>query len=55
MNNVDNNKPEIAENTEENYVPFVNEECGDTMWDQVLKEAEERDRKERNAVPPGRS
>ncbi len=25
--------------------PFVNEECGDTMWDTVLKEAEERLRK----------
>ncbi len=22
--------------------PFVNEECGDTMWDRVLKEASER-------------
>ncbi|MCF0058804.1 hypothetical protein [Dyadobacter sp. CY356] len=23
---------------EENYLPFVNEECGDTMWDDVLAE-----------------
>jgi uncharacterized protein YndB with AHSA1/START domain len=26
----------------EENVPFVNEECGDTMWDEVLKESEER-------------
>ncbi|MBS1511327.1 MAG: hypothetical protein JST86_10840 [Bacteroidetes bacterium] len=24
-------------------VPFVNDECGDTMWDAVLLEAEARD------------
>lgn len=23
-------------------VPFVNEECGDTLWDVVLKEQEEK-------------
>jgi hypothetical protein len=28
------------------YVPFVNEECGDTMWDEVLKEMEDEDKKE---------
>lgn len=24
-------------------IPFVNEECGDTMWDAVLKALEEKD------------
>ena len=28
---------------EEDELPFVNEECGDTMWDEVL---EEQDKKE---------
>ena len=28
------------------YVPFVNEECGDTMWDEVLKEMDDKDKKE---------
>jgi hypothetical protein len=28
--------------TQENVAPFVNEECGDTMWDKVLEEAEQR-------------
>jgi len=25
-----------------NYTPFVNEECGDTMWDEVLKNMDEK-------------
>jgi len=36
----------ISQNVNTEYVPFVNEECGDTMWDEVLKEAEDRIRKE---------
>jgi hypothetical protein len=31
--------------------PFVNEECGDTMWDEVLAEDEQRTAK-RLPVPP---
>lgn len=31
-----------AAETQENVVPFVNEECGDTMWDKVLEEAEQK-------------
>ena len=31
-----------AEEMQINTVVFVNEECGDIMWDRVLKEAEER-------------
>ncbi len=34
--------PVIEETTIE--TPFVNEECGDTMWDAVLKALEEKDR-----------
>ena len=33
--------PDNEETTIE--IPFVNEECGDTMWDAVLKALEEKD------------
>ena len=36
----------ISQHDETLYTPFVNEECGDTMWDEVLKEAEERSKQE---------
>ena len=41
INNPVNVSPEIEETTIE--TPFVNEECGDTMWDAVLKALEEKD------------
>jgi len=42
MNNKKDKKPESIDRTESQYLPFVNEECGDTMWDAVLQEAEEK-------------
>lgn len=27
---------------QEDYLPFVNEECGDTMWDDVLEEQDKK-------------
>lgn len=32
-------------------IPFVNEECGDTMWDDVLKAAEEADKEQLDKLP----
>ena len=29
-------------NSTDDYTPFVNKECGDTMWDKVLKEVDEK-------------
>ncbi|WP_159102653.1 hypothetical protein [Flectobacillus major] len=39
MENTSSEYQEVSwgENT---YVPFVNEECGDSLWDEVLKEKE---------------
>ena len=42
MENNDDKKSAINDKDESQNTPFVNEECGDTMWDQVLKEADER-------------
>ena len=36
------NKTAVSTDTKNINLPFVNDECGDTMWDEVLKEAEER-------------
>ena len=36
---------------EESSVPFVNEECGDTMWDEVLNK-KQNDTPKRYPVPP---
>lgn len=30
------------EKQEEDQLPFVNEECGDTMWDDVLEEQDKK-------------
>jgi len=38
--------PVITQGNSIAYTPFVNEECGDTMWDEVLKEMEDNDKKE---------
>lgn len=35
-------KKETENSKEDVYTPFVNEECGDTMWDAVLEQAEKR-------------
>ena len=36
-------KQPISQTTDvANYTPFVNEECGDTMWDEVLKNMDEK-------------
>ncbi len=41
--NTNEDKNRTATDTTDNLnPPFVNEECGDTMWDAVLKESEER-------------
>lgn len=39
---MDTEKPVIitTEKQEKIYQPFVNEECGDSMWDEVLEEQE---------------
>lgn len=42
MNSTDDKKPADIDKTDIQDAPFVNEECGDTMWDAVLKEEDER-------------
>ncbi len=42
MNKKEDTEPVATDTTENPNLPFVNEECGDTMWDVVLKESEER-------------
>ena len=42
MENIDDKKSTIKDKEEAQNTTFVNEECGDTMWDKVLKEADER-------------
>jgi hypothetical protein len=42
MNNTGDKKPADIDKTDMQDAPFVNEECGDTMWDAVLKEEDER-------------
>ena len=42
MNKKDDTEPTTTDTTEDLNPPFVNEECGDTMWDGVLKENEKR-------------
>lgn len=42
MNKKEETQPATTGATENLNPPFVNEECGDTMWDAVLKETEER-------------
>ena len=46
MKKYDSAAPVRSEDANKEYVPFVNEECGDTMWDEVLKEVEDREKKE---------
>jgi len=36
MNNTTNNNANTTNDLPDVYAPFVNEECGDTMWDEVL-------------------
>ena len=42
MEDTNDKKTTAQDNKDRADLPFVNEECGDTMWDEVLKEADER-------------
>jgi hypothetical protein len=42
MKNENTTTKPAAEDTQLSHVLFANDECGDSMWDIVLKEAEER-------------
>ena len=51
MENTTKKKPAINDKPENQNTPFVNEECGDTMWDAVLIEADEKLQKIFTATP----
>ena len=36
----------------EDQLPFVNEECGDSMWDAVIKESEEKSARDSSQKNP---
>jgi hypothetical protein len=46
MKDKETKTPVGIQDSTDSYIPFVNEECGDTMWDEVLKEMEDKDKKE---------
>jgi hypothetical protein len=51
MNNPKEEQSTITDISEDPNLPFVNEECGDTMWNVVLQEAEERLKKAATTSP----